>query len=515
MDFRVLLVQSIALLYWESTLPNLGFNSKQLIQDIIKGLPSPDSIAGTDDDRENLAALRGICLNMATVEEAMDKEFLENKVKLYIKKDPELRQDVIDALRLDNMSEEGIILRIKALQRELDTWLYQKSIKEEIKKIAAKTIFAGAPNFEVSKMAKDIIATMERFVNSTTNDEEDPVLNGKGEVDNIDEMVKHFTNVQEDLSPDSVLKTGWQGLNRMFGEVGGLRRGNMYVVGALPSKGKSLVSSCVTLQVGMYNTPYMFDQTKKPAIVHISTENDIPLNLKIWFRYLWENETGEPCNIQDMDPEAMAVWFKNTVQRNGYQYFFYHIDPTNTTYHDILNRLLSIESKGYEIHLCTIDYLAMINGDGLGDENRAFWVRQLFKVLRNHCNPRRITLLTPHQVATDAAALLRQGSTDFVKQIAGKRYWADSRSIDMEVDCEIVLNVELDGNNQPWMAFGRGKDRTSQTTPEKDKFFFLPFNQVGGLRIDINGNDTSKRNIRNNDSLSLDGSGWGEQQEEY
>lgn len=515
MDFRVLLVQSIALLYWESTLPNLGFNSKQLIQDIIKGLPSPDSIAGTDDDRENLAALRGICLNMATVDEAMDKEFLENKIKLYIKKDPELRQDVTDALRLDDQTEEGVILRIKALQRELDTWLYQKSIKEEIKKIAAKTIFAGAPNFEVSKMAKEIIATMERFVNSATNDEEDPVLNGKGEVDNIEEMTKHFTNVQEDLSPDSVLKTGWQAFNRMMGEVQGLRRGNMYVIGAMPSKGKSLVSSCITLQVGMYNTPFMFDQTKKPCIVHISTENDIPLNLKIWFRYLWENETGMPCNIQEQDPEAMAKWFKDTISRNGYQYLFFHIDPTNTTYHDILNRLLSIEAKGYEIHLCTIDYLAMINGDGLGDENRAFWVRQLFKVLRNHCNPRRITLLTPHQVATDAAALIRQGSTDFVKQIAGKRYWADSRSIDMEVDCEIVLNVEVDANNQAWMAFGRGKDRTSQNTPEKDKFFFLPFSPIGGLRMDLNANDTSKRNIRDNGSLSLEGSGWGETQEEY
>lgn len=504
MDFRILIIQSISLLFWESVLPNGGSDSRDLIKEILKNTPSPENMAGTDEDRENLMALRDICAHMCIVKEPLTKDILQSKVRLSIKKDTELRDDVNELLS-GNVEDVGVINeKIKFLRNELLTYFQQKEFKDEIKKIASKTIYNHNNQFSISEMARQIATAMERFINSSTNDEEDPILNGKGDTEDIEGLMKHFMNVQDDLAPDSVMKTGWQGMNRMFGEVGGLRRGNMYVIGALPNKGKSYMTSAMTLAVPLFNTPYMFDETKKPCVVHFSTENDLALNMKIWFRYLWENEYNEPCNIQDMTPESMAKWFSEYISRNGYKFFFYHIDPTNTDYTNITSKLLEIETAGYEIHLAAIDYLAMINGDGLGDENRAFWIRQLFKVMRNYCNPRKITLLTPHQVATDAAQYLRQGTDDFVKQIAGKRFWADSRSIDMEVDCEILLNVEKDAQQNSWMSVGRGKDRTSLTTPEKDKFFFLPFNQIGGLRFDIDGKDTSKRTIRDSGAIIPD-----------
>lgn len=495
MDYRVLLIQSIGLLYWESTIPEQGMDSRLLISDIIKSLPAPESLAGTDDDRENLIALRDLTLHLVNSEISRDKEYLLSKVKMSIKRDPELREDITSILD-GELNEEQVVERIQSLQRDLNTFFFQKDFKEEIRRIAAKTIYAGAPHFNVSDMARGITAAMERFVDSATNANDDPALNGAGDTSDPEELAKTFMLVQEDLSPESVIKTGWQAFNRMCGEVGGIRRGNMYVVGARPSNGKSLVTSSITLDAMCYNKPYMFDPTKKPAVLHISTENDIPLNMKIWFRRLWEIEHNAPCNIQDMDPLFMAKWFIERVQKNGHFFKFYHIDPTNTSYHDILSRFAKLEAEGYEIQLATIDYLGMINGEGLGDENRAFWIRQLFKVIRNYTNPRRIAVLVPHQVATDAANLLRAGTDDFVKQIAGKRYWADCRSIDMEVDMEVVLNIEVDSQGNAWMAFGRGKDRSSSGTPEKDKFFFIPFSQYGGLRPDIEGKDSSKKTIR-------------------
>lgn len=504
MDFRVLIVQSISLLFWESIMGEGGSDSRELVKEIIKQTPSPENMAGTDDDRENLVALRDICLQMTFLKEQLTRDTLLSKVRLSIKKDTELRDDVNEWLT-GNIEDKNVIAdKVKYLRTELLTYFQQKEFKDEIKKFAAKTIYNHSGHFNISDMARQIMSTMERFANSATNDEDDPILNGKGDSEDIEELCKHFMNVQDDLAPDSVMKTGWIAFNRMLGEVGGLRRGNMYVIGALPNKGKSYVTSALTLAVPLFNKPYMFDTTKKPAVVHFSTENDLALNMKIWFRYLWENEYNEVCNIQDMTPASMAKWFSEYIGRNGYKFFFYHIDPTNTSYSNITAKLMELETAGYEIHLAAIDYLAMINGDGLGDENRAFWIRQLFKVMRNYCNPRKITLLTPHQVATDAAMYLRQGTDDFVKQIAGKRFWADSRSIDMEVDCEILLNVEKDAQGNSWMSIGRGKDRTSLTTPEKDKFFFLPFNQIGGLRFDLEGKDTSKRTIRDSGGIVPD-----------
>ena len=504
MDFRYLLVQSIALLFWEANLPNGGMDSRNLITEVIKTLPAPDSLGGSDEDRENMVALRDIAAHMAAQKEQIsDRQFLLNKLKLNIKKDPELREDIENALKqIDDV--EVMANHVKLLHGEIVNYFHQRDFKEEIKRIAAKTIFANAGNFTVGEMAKAISATMERFVNATTDGETDPSLNDKGDSSDVDDLARLFTNVQEDLAPDSIIKTGWQAFNRMCGELGGLRRGNMYVIGARPSNGKSLVSSCLTFHTMLYNTPYMFDETKKPCVVHISTENDLPLNMKIWYRYLWENIMNEPCNMQDQDPASMAKWFKEKVEENGYKFIFYHINPTNTAYRDIITKLMQIESEGYEIHLVNVDYLAMITNDGLGDENRAFWIQQLFKVMRNYTNPRRITLLTPHQVSPDSALLLRQGATDFVRQIAGKRYWAGCKAIDMEVDMEIVLNIERVGkgaDSKTYMAFGRGKDRSTQGTPEEDCFFFLPFDKVGGLRADIYGKDTSKRNIRDENAF--------------
>lgn len=505
MDFRYLIVQAISLLFWESQTAEATTDSKNLVKEILKAMPAPESMAGTEEDRENLLVLRDICARMTVTDEYQDRNFLLTKIKLSIKKDPELRDDVMQTLGVE-LEGEDRLNHIKMLHQEMLTFFNQRDFKKEIQRIASNTIFAGAPQFKVNEMARNIVASMERFLDTSANEEEDPTLNGKGDTEDVEGVAKLFMNVQEDLAPDSVIKTGWQAFNRMCGEVGGLRRGNMYVIGAMPNKGKSLITSYLTLHSMLFNTPYLFDETKKPTIVHFSTENDLALNMKIWFRYLWENHYNEPCNLQEQDPQAMAQWFTETIQRNGFKFIYYHIDPTNVSYREIISKLIQLEAE-HEIHLCAIDYLAMINGDGLGDENRAFWIRQLFKVMRNYCNPRKITLLTPHQVATDAAMYIRQGTDDFVKQIAGKRFWADCRSIDMEVDMEILLNVEKSGSGQnvkSWMSFGRGKDRSSLNTPDKDKFFFLPFESVGSLRPDIDGKDTSKQTIRDNNEVSIE-----------
>lgn len=506
MNLRVLLIQSIALLYWESVAPDSGYDSRALISGIINDLPDINGIAGTDEDRENLQTLRTICLSFAEGNQTIDKSFLENKLKLNIKKDPELRQDVIDSLQLPDDGDEAVLKRIQSLHTELNNWLNQKAMKDEIRKIASKTIYTTSPTFNVSDMAREIIGTMERFVGSTSN-QNDPALHSYFDVNDIEHLTEQFEKVQEDGSPDMVLKTGWQGLNRMFGEIGGLRRGNMYVIGAMPSMGKSLVTSCITLHAAMFNTPYLLDKTKKPCIVHISTENDTNLNLRIWFRYLWECEYNERCNLEDHDPHSMATWFNERVTRNGYHFKAYHIDPNLVHYTDIISRLMRLEAEGYELHLVSIDYLMMIKmDDKLGEGTQAFWIQQLFKILRQYTNPRQIALITPHQVSTEAALLKRQGATDFVKQVAGKRYWMYCRGLDTEVDCEIILNIEHDHEKRAYMAFGRGKDRSTQGTPEKDKFFFIPFSQYGGLKPDINDKDTTKYTLREGIQIDDD---WG------
>ena len=187
MDPRILLVQSIALLFWESIIPESGKNSKEIVLNIINSLPAPEGMTATDDDRENLIALRDIAQSMALRGEGeqYDKEFLLSKVKLSIKKDPELREDVTQLLE-GELESDKVLLKVDALQKELNRYFIQKDFLAELKKIASKTIYAGAPAFKVSDMAKLVSASMERFIDSETNANDDPALNGMGDTESVE-----------------------------------------------------------------------------------------------------------------------------------------------------------------------------------------------------------------------------------------------------------------------------------------------------------------------------------------
>lgn len=502
MDYRLILAQSIALIYWES-LEGDELLNLELIERVMKQLPNPDALVSGEADKENYIALRDILLSMISQPKDISLDLLLSKLKISIKHDSDLRKD-IEGLLKNGENQDYRDKKIKALQDDLWRYLHQAEFKDYIKDLSKRTLYSQQ-SFDIMSIADEAIGKLTQYIELCRGiNKADKLVNQSGDIEDMEALVKLFSEVQDDLSPDSVIKTGWQGFNRMLGEVGGLRRGNMYVLGAMPNKGKSYVSSLLVLHAMLFNTPFMFDETKKPCVVHISTENDLQTNLKIWYRYLYENYENQVCNIQETEPEFMAKYFNEKITQNGYTFKFYYIKPEETRYTDILDRLKALEKEGYEIHMVNIDYLAMIQGDGLGDANKAFWVRQLFKVIRSYCTPRKITMITPHQVATDAAQLIRAGTDDFVKQIAGKRYWADCKSIDMEVDCEVMLNVEKGSNGESYMAFGRGKDRSALTTPEKDKFFFLPFSPIGGLRWDTNGKDTSRRSIREDLSLGND-----------
>ena len=86
--------------------------------------------------------------------------------------------------------------------------------------------------------------------------------------------------------------------------------------------------------------------------------------------------------------------------------------------------------------------------------------------------------------------LVRNETMDFVKKIADGGYYAGSRQLDQEVDVEIYLHIDkVDGKS--YQSVQRGKRRGNDVTPEKYKYFVLPFQPIGGLLDDINGADTS------------------------
>ena len=121
--------------------------------------------------------------------------------------------------------------------------------------------------------------------------------------------------------------------------------------------------------------------------------------------------------------------------------------------------------------------------------------RDLFRRVRNFCSARKITVITPHQISMDGKNLLREGRDMIVKELVGKSYWDSCKTIDQEVDVEILIHIEIvDGKK--YLTCVRGKHRKSGTvTPLKDLFCILPFYPVGAVRDDFGGKDLSIKKL--------------------
>jgi len=117
-------------------------------------------------------------------------------------------------------------------------------------------------------------------------------------------------------------------------------------------------------------------------------------------------------------------------------------------------------------------------------------------------NKRKITFITPHQLSTDAKQLIRDGKEagNFVKDIAGKGYYAGSKQIDQEVDIEIYIHI-VHFNGRSYLTVQRGKHRgLVGQTPFEDLYCVLPFmNGTEGYNCgvldDVDGPDTSARKV--------------------
>jgi hypothetical protein len=289
---------------------------------------------------------------------------------------------------------------------------------------------------------------------------------------------------------EGIMRTGWQGLNRML--QGGFRRGEMVAVGALQHNFKTGFSLSIFEHVALYNKPFMLDETKKPLLLRISFEDPLTLNMPFLYRNIYENETGEKAVLKGRKTSEMAAYVMEKLKVNGFEIMMLQVNPTLWTYKNIQNKILELEAEGYEIHMLELDYLAMVPTTGCTEGPAGDAMRDMYRRIRNFTAPKRITLITPHQLSSEAKMLMRQSGENFVQEIANKGYYDGCKRIDQEVDLEIYIHI-VKVNGKSWLTIQRGKHRLVNITPDEYKYCVLPFEDIGDIRVDINGDDTTRK----------------------
>lgn len=521
MDPKLLLVKIVTLLYKESQLNDASTQSSALIKSVIATIKFPETGMDFDRSRESMQALRATALWMCEnpADYVYDRATLLQRIRVNVGDDDGLFYAFEQGI--ENIEDLQLVKRqCLDTRHQLANYLRETKFKEIVKRLYTKAHFSTDGQVNYRELVREVLQEMEQF---TTTDSDEKIEGMVEEVDvaNLDAMADLMVRAQAETSSEGILRMGWQGLNRMTGEHFGIRRGETVVVGALQHNFKSGFTLNMFKHAALYNVPFMRDPTKKPCLVHISTENDLQLNIIWLYANLVENETGQECdlsqfNVEDPELKAQRIaeatrYVHERLTANGYHIKMVRMDPSNTSYHSLFEYIQKLEADGYEIHMVVCDYLNMISKAGCtqGGPTGAD-IRELFRRVRNFMSPRGIAFVTPHQLSTEAKGLVRGGVENFVQEIANKGYYDGCRTIDQEVDLELYIHI-VKVNGASFLTVQRGKHRKVKITPEKDLYCVLPFSPVGGIRDDILGQDSTRKSPGGGVIGSGDEQPWWEQ----
>jgi hypothetical protein len=488
MNNKLLLVKCITLLYRESLVPGQSENSAALVREIISDIQLAEVNVGVDRERDVLDGLRSTALSMADmpIDHQYELNELLQRLRIVCIDDETLYETLMEGMAPE-LGETTLKRTCMNHKKALANYLKEKHINRIVNEASFQLKFQRSKISDIKKWVAEMVSKLEPY--QVEAGDKDPAVIDDIDTSNENAVSGVFETIKDINDGTTVLKTGFQGLNRMLD--GGFRRGEEWVIGALQHNFKTGFSLTIFQHIALFNKPIMLDKNKKPLLLRISFEDGLALNFQYLYQNLMENETGIVPDVENVPVEEMARYVKEKLSVNGYNTRFMHVNPSLWTYRDVCNKILELEADGYEIHMCMLDYLLKLPTTGCDQGPAGHDIRNMYERIKNFMMARGICVITPHQLSTDAKMQMREGREDFVKNLVGGGYYAGSKQIDQVVDGEIFIHI-VEINNQSWLTVQRGKHRKIKQTPKENLYMALPFSK-SGLLYDVGKADTTRK----------------------
>lgn len=300
-----------------------------------------------------------------------------------------------------------------------------------------------------------------------------------------------------------VMKTGLQGLNKMFGKLGGIKLGESISINALKHNYKSGLLMSFAKWIIMYNRPYIDkDNPGIPTILFITLENEANENIMWWFESMYVSAYGKaPEGLSNEETVELVYQF---FQESGYNLIIERRLGADFGYDEYVQLYEELVKNGHRILVSIIDYMNMMKKSTAGNKDGGrsdLSLRDLYNKMCNFNKNRMTTQISAHQLNRDAARLV-VGGTNVVKKFNDSHY-ADGMDVGREVDMEIFVHIERNNNGTPFLTMMRGKHRYVNDTPEKDKYVAYEFEKLG-IMDDIDGESKAVKNIYAEDASEED-----------
>jgi hypothetical protein len=383
MDNKALLVKCIVLLYRESLIADKSDNSSDLVRTVLVKIKLPEVSLGLNHERERLIALKDTAIRMCSndLDYVYAKDDLLLTLKLNCADDDSLYAAFEQGIEKD-MDEGSVKRTVLSIKKNINDSFRQSDVLDIIKKAHWRTVFELEKIKNMRDFVTDLTTQLEPY--QIESNRTDPAIVGSVDIGDTAKMSEVFEEVKDMDNTVSLLKTGWQGLNRMLR--GGFRRGETVVVAALPHNNKTGFTLSLFRQFAMHNKPVMINPNKKPLLLRISFEDSLPMNIQFLYQLCYENKTSQKANLRNITSLEMSEYVKDEMQLNGYQIKMMRVNPSDWTYKDIQNTMLELEANGYEIHALGLDYLTMLPTTGCETGPMGHDVRDMYKRMRNFCS---------------------------------------------------------------------------------------------------------------------------------
>lgn len=485
---KQLLINCITLLTLEHTPGVSTVASKEIIGEVLESLPLPETTVDFDHSRQTFLELRSILLWLLALPEGSFAETSEilQRARVACREESYLYEAIAQVLEANYDSVDAVSKKIQSYRYSLNNYLNENKITEILKEYHHKTVFKRNQVTDMLSLVTEMGERLEPYVNGRERARHRALV-GEISTTKPDSLAEILAKAKASSSIEGVLQSGWKGLNRALGRSGGFSRGTFCVVGGLQHNFKTGFMLSVLTHMAMFNTPAMADPTKKPLLLFLSMENELDVNITWIYQYLKENETGEPVVLAEIDPAAASQYVLERLQATGYTVKMLRLDPDEINLPEFIQFIDSFHADGYEIHAILCDYLNMLSKAGIQTRVAGDDVIRVFRRVRNYCSPRGIFFLTPHQLSSDALQLTRDNVEDFVKMVAGKGYYDGCRRLGQDPDLELFIHI-VSVNGKSYLTVQRGKHR-GVVTPERDRYFVLPFQDVGTIPWDVDKDD--------------------------
>lgn len=494
LEEKHVLVSALGLRYHELNLHthDQRTQSVDLTNQLLKEIEPKESMVDDGFSKGNILNIADMIRDLNHTIEPRDHHVMKQAIMTAIKNDNELRDAALLSISNELSPAEVDNYRV-GCTNQIARFFEHREFYKKVKKMLSNYGYRDNQGSNIQEIAQDIIANIMPYANAGSANGGTGIENPKAvasfSTEKHDTIAKVWQKAQDKSSTESILKTGYQGINRMLGAPGGFFRGDTVLIGALQHNYKSGSLNDWLSDICHFNKPYCYKEGKKGCVLQLSFENDAGDDLNRIYKRAYFLLYGKYPSLEEIlesDPASVARVIDEYVGVNGFKYHYIRMNPSNVSYMDIQKIVLEFESQGYEIHVLGLDYLSMINLKGITRMGDGTEYQELFRLMRNFCSERDITMITPHQLSTEATYLNRDGfDADFVTKVAGKSYWSKSKQIDREVDVEIVQHIVHvpgpDGNMISYLTCAIGKNRRVHDTPIKHKSCALVFTDKGIL----------------------------------